>query len=152
MEPLRTELSHLLRQVNRQMHERFRHAFRNAKLQPHVFFMLKQVTQEPGVTVSELARRLSLVKSHVSKTIDLLDRQGYVEKRADESDQRLVRLYATPAAAELMAESEQIARQAWAEMVVGVPPEQLDTVVTGLRILLAAMEQPTKHGARHAES
>lgn len=146
MEPLRTEISDLLRQVNRHMHERFRLAFRDAKLPPHAFFMLRKLIRNPGMTVSELSRQLDVAKSHISKTTDMLTRHGYVEKLPDESDQRLVRLYATPAAAERVAACEAAIQIAWNGMVEGVPPAQLNAVVQGLRILLTALEQPTQHG------
>ncbi|WP_019373176.1 MarR family winged helix-turn-helix transcriptional regulator [Melaminivora alkalimesophila] len=145
MTSLRTEIPELWRQLNRQMHERFRATFRESDIQPHAFFMLRQITTNPGVTVSELARRVGMVKSHVSKTVDQLTRQGYLEKRADEADQRLVRLYATRSAQSLMAETEAIARRAWDEVLDRVAPEQLETVAEGLRILLSALEQSIAH-------
>jgi len=147
MDPVRSEIRDLLRQVNRHMHEHFRLAFRDAQLPPHAFFMLRHLIKNPGVTVSELSRQLDVAKSHISKTIDTLARQGSVEKRPDECDQRMVRLYATPSAAEQVAACEVRVQTAWTEMVEGVPPAELDTVVRGLRILLEALEQPIQRGS-----
>lgn len=146
MEPLRTEITDLLRQVNRHMHDRFRLAFRQVHFPPHAFFMLRQLLMNPGATVSELSRQLDIAKSHISKTIDMLARQGYVEKRPDESDQRLVRLYATKEATDQVALCEATIQTAWNGIVEGVPPAQLRAVVDGMRILLTALEQPTADG------
>ena len=72
--------------------------FRESAMPPPVFFMLREIVREPGITVSELARRVALVKSYVSRSVDLLVHRGYVRKEPDPLDQRLIRLYATPAA------------------------------------------------------
>lgn len=91
------------------------------------------------MTIGELARRSGTVKSHVSKMMEQLVRQGYVEKRTDPADQRLVRVYVTRSAA--VAEMETRAREAWSGVVDEIPEAQLEQVVRGLRILLAALEQ-----------
>lgn len=100
---------------------------------------LRHIAVEPGVTIGELARRSGTVKSHVSKMMEQLVRQGYVEKRTDPADQRLVRVYVTRSAA--VAEMETRAREAWSGVVDEIPEAQLEQVVRGLRILLAALEQ-----------
>jgi len=123
------------------MHDLVRHAFSDAALAPPAFSMLRCVTAEPGVTVSDVARRTKMVKSHVSKTVDQLARDGYLEKQPDPSDHRLIRLYATPAGRGRVAETEVLVRRAWDEALANVPEEQLDEVVRGLRTLLKALDR-----------
>lgn len=125
--------------VNRELHERFRHTFKDLDIPPMTLMMMRQIELEPGVTVSELARRSSTVKSHVSKTVDQLAVQGLVEKRPDPQDQRLLRVYPTPAATAFKKQIEARAMAHWAEITADIPEADLAEVERGLRILLGAL-------------
>ncbi|HEY3316714.1 MAG TPA: MarR family transcriptional regulator [Bacillota bacterium] len=138
------EIGELLRSVNRAIHDRFRQAFQGCELHPGAMFMLRHISQEPGLTVGELAKRAGTAKSHVSKMMEQLVQQGYVEKRADPTDQRLVRIHVTRAAAENLSEMEERAREAWAGVVREIPQGQMEQVVRGLRILLTALEKANR--------
>jgi len=109
--------------------------------------MLRQLHMEPGLTVSELARRAGTVKSHGSKTIDLLLEQGLVEKRPDPADQRLIRVYVTQRALEIRHEMEARIRDAWGTVIADLPDAELVQVETGLRILLEALKKADRSGA-----
>jgi MarR family transcriptional regulator for hemolysin len=141
MAETRAEIGALWWEISRQMHERFRQSFREYAMQPMGMGILRQVAHEPGVTVSELARRLHTVKSHVSKLVDQLIQQGYLEKRPDPADQRLIRIYPTQASLDMKAALESRARAIWAEVLADLPQAQVDEVVRGLQILRAALER-----------
>ena len=146
----RVEVGELWRSVNREIHEHFRQAFRGSDLPFGVLFLLRHVDRQPGVTVSELARQAGIVKSHVSKMMEQLFRQGYVEKRADQADQRLVRVYVTQSGRRSMAEMEACAQDAWSSVMDEVPEARMEDVVRGLRILLSALEK--SNGKMNKES
>lgn len=101
--------------------------------------MMRQIEHEPGVSVSELARRSGTVKSHVSKTVDQLVALGLAEKRPDPQDQRLLRVYSTPAASEFKKQMEARALAHWSEVTADIPEADLAAVEHGLRILLGAV-------------
>jgi DNA-binding MarR family transcriptional regulator len=136
----RTEISDLFRRASRKVHDRLRQAFRDIDLPPMALFLIKHIDERPGVTVSDLARHCNTAKSHSSNTVDQLVRKGYVEKRPDPDDQRLLRMYMTQSGADMMAELESRARAVWAEVLEGVPETELTEVAKGLQILLAALE------------
>ncbi len=140
-EPSLDEVATLWRSVNRLMHDRFRQAFQGCELHPGAMFLLQNISQHPGLTIAELTRRTMTVKSHVSKMADQLVSQGYAEKRADPTDQRLTRIYATRAATGILASMEERAGEAWAGVTREIPADQREHVVRGLRVLLAALEK-----------
>lgn len=140
MPELRKEIGELWRDVNREVHERFRQAFRQSEMPVIALVLLRTIGHHPGVTIGELARRSGTVKSHVSKTVERLERQGFVEKRQDPEDQRLVRLFLTHLADELTAEMESRAMVVWSGITDAVPEGQLHDVMRGLRILRDALE------------
>lgn len=137
----RAEVGELWRSVNRGVHEHFRQTFQEADLHFGAVHVLRYIKREPGVTVSELARRAGIAKSHVSKMIEQLCRRGYLEKRPDPSDQRLLHVHVTPAAADRVAEMEARGEAAWAGVMDQIPEGHLEDVARGLRILLTALEK-----------
>ncbi|HEY3365163.1 MAG TPA: MarR family transcriptional regulator [Symbiobacteriaceae bacterium] len=140
MPELRAEIGELWRSVHREMHERFKHAFRGQEM-PGALMFLRHIDLEPGATVSELARRSGMVKSHVSNMLEQLFRMGYIEKRSDPADQRLLRIYPTPAVAEIKAAMEARFKEVWAVVMDEIPEGQLADVARGFQILLAALEK-----------
>lgn len=138
---VRTEISELWHQINREMRSLLDDAFRESAMPPPVFFMLREIVREPGITVSELSRRVAMVKSHVSRTVDHLACRGYVRKESDPADQRLIRLFATPAAESALDRTGRNLRAAWQAVVADVPEEQLAALEQGLRILLQTLER-----------
>ncbi|MHB0884828.1 MAG: MarR family winged helix-turn-helix transcriptional regulator [Bacillota bacterium] len=135
------EIGDLWWAINRRLHDRFREAFRGSELPPMALVFLRHIDHSPGVTIGELARRSGTVKSHVSKMVEHLVRQGYLEKRADPADQRLVRVYASKLAAETKSAMEARAREAWLGVTGEIPEGQLESVVGSLRTLLEALER-----------
>ncbi len=139
--PLRSEIGELWHRLNREMRVALNDVFRESAMPPPVFFMLREIAREPGITVSELARRVAMVKSHVSRTVDHLARRGYVRKASDPADQRLIRLYATPAAGPALEHTARELQAAWQAVAANVPEEELAAVEQGMRILLRALER-----------
>ncbi|HYF96194.1 MAG TPA: MarR family transcriptional regulator [Symbiobacteriaceae bacterium] len=139
MTKFRPEIGELWRQVNKGMHDRIRQAFCGTDLPFGILILLREVHHNPGITVSELARRVGLVKSHVSKSIDQLAAQGLVDKRPDPADQRLLRVYPTQAAQNKKKEMETLAEAVWDEVMAEVSDEELDEVARGLQILAKAL-------------
>ena len=59
------------------------------------------VQQDEGLTAAELGRKLVFDSATLSSTLDRMVDKGWLEKRADESDRRLTRLFLTPKARDL---------------------------------------------------
>jgi len=137
----RAEIGELWRTVNHEIHDRFRQAFRGCDLPVGALILLRLIAHEPGMTVSEVARRSGMVKSHVSNVVEQLVRRDYVEKRPDTADLRLLRVYAKQGATGGMAEMEDRAHSVWSAVMDEVPEGQLADVAHGLRILLAALQK-----------
>ncbi len=141
MPDTRAEIGDLWRSISKGMHEHFRQALQDSNLHFGALMVLRHVQREPGVTVSELARRSGVVKSHASKMIEQLCRDGYLEKRPDDSDQRLLHVYLTASAVDRVNEMEALAHRAWSRLMDAVPEGQLDDVLRGFKAIAAALEQ-----------
>ncbi len=64
---------------------------------------LSEIGKRPGLTISELARQLSIHLSTSSNLLDKLEAQGLIRRERRSTDQRLVRVYATAAGTKVLA-------------------------------------------------
>ena len=68
-------------------------------------WMLWELHNEPGLTVSRLANVLSIHQSTCSNMLDKLQQKGLICRNRNSSDQRVVRLYLTASGSELLAKA-----------------------------------------------
>lgn len=102
--------------------------------------LMQKIARDPGITVRELARRSEIVLSYVSKAIEELAQQGYLEKRPDPADKRLLRVYLTPGGQDLLRQLRQAMRSRLAAVVASVPEDTAATLVSGLQVMRDAIE------------
>lgn len=84
---------------------------------------LKAVVDEGPLTVNELAALLYLDKSTASRVAAGLEGKGYVARRRDDEDGRVVRLEATEAGQALCVRIEDDLSREYAELLSGFDPE-----------------------------
>jgi DNA-binding MarR family transcriptional regulator len=99
--------------------------------------VLGTIKKEPGITVSELARRLGIAKSHGSDLVDGLTQKELVTKEADPDDRRLLRLVLSAKGQDLIAEGEASIRQRLLAITADVPEELANRLATDLQALQA---------------
>lgn len=134
------EIAFLWRHVNRRMRELIHRVGKEYDLPPFSFMLLRRIKEEPGVTVSELARLVGAAKSHISTTVEQLVQDGYVEKRSDPKDQRVIRLHVTEAGHRFFAGLGDRAQGVWTIVLQEYdgPSEEVAGFLEGL---LAALER-----------
>ena len=133
------EIVQLWHHVNRQMYDIFRSTVRQYDLPAMSYLALRQIQKEPGITISELARRIGTAKSHVSNIADQLVREDFIEKRTDSSDQRILRLYLTRSAFGGLEGMGDRAEMLWAQVIEELPEGELEDFSRFLRKLLDAL-------------
>lgn len=131
----------LWRRLHKEIHELFRDAYGQSDVPMVAVYLLRQIDERPGVTISELGRRTGTAKSHVSNVIEQLVEQGYVEKRSDREDQRLQRLYVTPTARQALDAAETRAGAAWDNVIGRMSPTEWDELMRLLKVLLQALRE-----------
>jgi len=132
-------LVELLQAVNRGIFEQVKDLLDKYGFPAASMLIMHQIKDQQGITLSEVARRTGLAKSHVSKTIDGLAEQGLVEKRTDPCDQRLVRLHTTDKSMQHFGPMRAEIRLRLADLVALLPEEKVDTLVDGLQTLKALL-------------
>ncbi|PAB60059.1 MarR family winged helix-turn-helix transcriptional regulator [Anaeromicrobium sediminis] len=65
------------------------------EISPLLFRILDEIHIEGNTTVSTLSKRLSISMPNTSRSVNTLIKLGYVDKRQDEVDKRIIHLYLT---------------------------------------------------------
>jgi DNA-binding MarR family transcriptional regulator len=89
-----------------------------------------------GARITDLAARAQLTKATVVRTVDELERLGYVERVPDPDDGRAKRVRLSPSALAVVRDAEAIiaeTRAAWAASLEPGEMEQLEALLRKLR-------------------
>nr|MDA8344134.1 MarR family transcriptional regulator [Thermaerobacter sp.] len=143
MQDLEDLLLELVQALHRRMLECVLPIAREHDLSHMAMLVLRVIQSSPGETVSDLSRRTEIAKSHISNTVELLSQQGFVEKRTDPQDRRLVHLFPTARAQALVQALLVETHQSLSEVLDAVDPQTVASLLNNLREVLAAFEQHT---------
>lgn len=91
------EIEQLLRKVAGVVRRRGRMLLEKYSVTPPQFDALMILKNEGELTIGDLSNRLYLAYSTTTDLVDRLERLGYVARRRDESDRRVVRVVMQPA-------------------------------------------------------
>ena len=69
------------------------------------------ITKNPGITQDELASELCINKSNVTRGLNNLEERGFVERKADEKDKRILRVYPTDKMLQAFPEIKEVLRE-----------------------------------------
>lgn len=99
------------------------------------------VCLNPGLSQEQLARRVCMEKSSVTRHLAKLEEKGYVERRPSQSDRRVTLVYPTQRMEELLPQVRQINRE-WSDYLLeGLSPEEVEQLEATLyKITLRAKE------------
>ncbi len=86
-----------------------------------------------GQSQADLAERLDIRTPSMNRTLDHLEQQGLIERRADPRDKRVRRLFLTPAAHERADRITHFTDDLRREVYQGIPPEDLKQALDVLR-------------------
>jgi DNA-binding MarR family transcriptional regulator len=111
-------------------------------LPPTELEVLRLLVRRPGLNLGEVAEELSLQPSNASTTVRMLVARGLVERRDDENDGRVTRLFPTQAASK----TGRVREQEWGRRLRAylseLSEEEADTLlaaVPALRTLAAQL-------------
>ncbi len=109
-------LGQLLAQVCRLVGLRRRMKLESIGLHYAQGLILFRLWQQDGISQTELAQALHIASPTATNTLKRMERNGWVHRRRDESDQRVVRVYLTEKAQTLRAEARASFRELDHEM------------------------------------
>ena len=84
----------------------------------------------PGLSQEQLARRIYINKSNVTRHLTALERDGFIERRQSEADRRVSLVYPTDRAYETLPAIKQTMREWNTYLTEGLSKEEIDTMQT----------------------
>lgn len=133
-------LIELLRTINRSLSDEVKQLLAQHELPLSSMLITRQIKLEPGISLSELARKTGIAKSHVSNVIKDLTKRGWVEKQPDPRDQRLLRLFLSPLALHYLGIIGQDVRQHFSALLGDLSENRSLEIIKDLQELLLVLE------------
>jgi DNA-binding MarR family transcriptional regulator len=90
----------------------------------------------------ELAKAMLLTSGAITYVIDSLEKAGYVARRTQEGDRRMLQIELTPEGKTLIEQAMRKHLELCAEILRPLTPRQRDDLVAGLRRLLLVLDAP----------
>jgi DNA-binding MarR family transcriptional regulator len=94
-----------------------------------------EVSRQSGISQNDLAERLRLEKSTVSRLVKMLEQHGWLDRDRDKNDSRLVRLRLTPAGSEMTRRLLALRRERFSKLFAALPADKRRTVLESLSLL-----------------
>lgn len=130
--------------------QKFRQVFKSA--QKHFHWVEKQcgvsgaqlwalweLCESPGLSVSELARAMSIHQSTASNLLDKLEQRKLIRRERKGPDQRVVRLFATPGGLTVVSKAPRPARGVLPDALSQLPENELRALDANLDALVNLM-------------
>lgn len=101
----------------------------NLPITPEQFSVLSYLWQQDGLQQTELATCTDRNRANVTRIVDILEREGIVERRDDVNDRRVFRIYLTDKGKSLRELTAKCAEQSIVDSLQGLTKEEIDTCV-----------------------
>ncbi|MBL7942777.1 MAG: MarR family transcriptional regulator [Flavobacteriales bacterium] len=99
---------------------------RKLPITPEQFSVLSHLWQRDGLQQNELALCTNRNRANVTRILDILEREGIVERRDDEKDRRVFRIYLTAKGKSLREVTAICAEQSIKDSLKGLSKEEID--------------------------
>ncbi len=96
MNQLEHEILREIGTLSRSIHSICDIKFKELKLQKGQFIYLTRICENPGINLVDLTMLLKMDKTSTTKAIQKLEAEGYIQRKKDTADKRVIRLFPTP--------------------------------------------------------
>jgi DNA-binding MarR family transcriptional regulator len=117
---------HLIAKLSDLKHRRMHQLLDELGLHRGQAFVLYALWDQDGVTQSELTTRLNRSPSTVTKTVQRMEKAGFVERRSDQSDERISRVHLTKMGLDIRPAVEEVWERLDRQMFAGFDAHELN--------------------------
>jgi DNA-binding MarR family transcriptional regulator len=107
--------------------------------------VLAKIERTEGLKQTELAEQMEMQPITLTRLIDRLCAQGWIERRGDETDRRVNRLYLRKAARPLLGKLSGLRSELTATAMAGIPPADAHRLLAQLE----AIKENVRHAIQH---
>ena len=118
------KVSNLLKEISRQGR-----AYRDKALAPlglcsRQGMYIREICASPGISQEQLTRIIRINKSNVARQVAAMEEEGYIERRCCGKDKRVMRLYPTQKALDMLPQILEVMDRWEASLLDGLSPEE----------------------------
>lgn len=140
MTELKNELLREIGALARCVHAISDTKFRQHFLQKGQFIFLTRICERPEINLIDLSNMLKVDKTTTSKVVQKLINEGYIQKKRDETDQRVWRLFPLAKALEIYPELIEEENRNVATCLEGFTEQETETVLQLLKKMREKIE------------
>jgi DNA-binding MarR family transcriptional regulator len=129
------DLAPVLTQAARSLRTVLSHHLADAGLYAGQDGVILLLSQEPGLTPGQLAQRLAVKAPTMTRTIGRMEAQGFVERKADGADGRLIKVYLTENGQKSVQAIQSAIAESGASAIRGFSDKEVRTLVKLLKAL-----------------
>jgi DNA-binding MarR family transcriptional regulator len=113
-------------------------------LSPQQSYVLQIVHEHGPITPGDVAKRLRLEKSHLTKIVNSLIGMKAVGKTTDSGDRRRLMLKLTEKGEQIFEELDRISVDSYQAVMEKIPPSERQKVIEAVEIMLRAVDELRK--------
>ncbi|KUO48798.1 MAG: hypothetical protein APF76_18125 [Desulfitibacter sp. BRH_c19] len=135
-EGIGTKISLLIKEVNALMRQNIKQMFDQTGLTTPQIMVIATISKHGSLKISEISEVLSLSNSTISGIVDRLEDQGFVERKRNNEDRRVVRVSLTKKAHQIMHTTfHETIEQNLDEKLNKAEKGQVEAIISGLETL-----------------
>lgn len=104
-------------------------------------YALLEVAREEGLSMNDLSGRMNLDGSTMTRVVDILVRDGWLDRTRQEDDRRVVRVSLTEEGRAMASRLEENIEAYYRDVLENLPKGQVDAVLESMRHLLRALRK-----------
>jgi DNA-binding MarR family transcriptional regulator len=105
----------------------------NLPITPEQFSVLSHLWQKDGLQQNEIANCTNRNRANVTRIIDILEREGIVERRDDHNDRRVFRIFLTAKGKSLREATAKCAEQSIKDSLQGITNQEIEICLKVLK-------------------
>lgn len=129
------------------MQQALTRALADLEIKPPHLDILVNLYRFEGISQQELARKLLVGRSNMSMLLPQMEKRGLLERRADQKDKRVLRLYLTESGRELTGRAMVIQTDVIEKTLSATPIEDCLAMAENMEKLIARLQQQEVIGA-----
>lgn len=140
------KVSNLLKEISR-----YGRVYRDKALAPlglcsRQGMYIREICASPGISQEQLTRIIRINKSNVARQVAAMEEEGYIERQCCGKDKRVMRLYPTQKAVDLLPQIMEVMECWEASLLEGLSQEEREQLSGTLSRVLANARHFTEEG------
>ena len=148
---LRNSIGFRLNNISNRIHAMFAKGIESYGIAPEQFAAMKMISEDGEMTQSKIAVMLAKAKPTVSRTLDALEKKGFISRDEADADRRIKQIHLTKEGREVLNAVIPMAKSFNDTLYEQLTPQEIETFFRVLDTISDTVEQCTLKGEKNHE-